>query len=98
VSGILLFFGIPIKPLIYFLYAGNLASYFLVLLPLSNIVTSIILLELAVVLCETVIIKYISTLEIDQEQFFSSLKWRYALLVSAIGNMSSYWVGEDLLA
>jgi hypothetical protein len=93
VTLILIFFDMSIKPVWLGLFVGNLTIYFVLFLPLFHAISSLLVVEGLIVLADGTLIKIISLFDTFQEEAFKGLKWRYAFLVAAIGNISSYYVG-----
>ena len=93
-SGILLFCGMAAVPTFFALLLGNVASYLGVLTPLAyHFETHVVLVEVAVVAVETIFIKLVSLVPLLQQDNFTGLKWRSALLAVMLGNASSYYIG-----
>jgi len=90
---LLMFFSMSIRPLFFALFFGNLAIYFVVFLPLLDSLPSLWMAEAFIVAADGIMIKVISMCEMFQEMEFEKLKWRYAFLVSMLGNSISYYVG-----
>lgn len=95
---LLLFAGLTGLRMLGALVVINVISYVLVLLPLLHGGVWIYLAELAVVLVEAALIKLASAFEVFQADSFVRLKWRYALLVSLLGNAFSYLAGRMVLS
>ena len=90
---LLLFFSMSIKPLFLALFFGNLVLYFVVFMPLLDLLPSVWIAEVSIVVADGVMIKVISLCEIFQEMDFKGLKWKYAFLIGMLGNSISYCVG-----
>jgi len=90
---LLLFFDMRIGPVFAALFAGNLALYFIVFLPLLDAAPSLWIPETVIVAIEGTFIKIISFYDTFQMDSFKSLKWKYAFIISAVGNIVSYYVG-----
>jgi hypothetical protein len=94
---LLLFAGLSGVPLLGALGAINAISYLLVLLPLLHVGVWVILAEAAVVPVEASLIKLVGCFEIFQGDRYGRLTWRYAFLVSLVGNAFSYGLGRTIL-
>ena len=93
VTLLLLFFNMSIKPLFFALFFGNMVLYFVVFLPLLDLLPNLWITEILIVIADCIMIKLISLFEMFQEIDFNGLKWKYAFLVSMLGNLISYYVG-----
>jgi hypothetical protein len=93
VTLLLLFFGLSVKPLFFALFFGNLALYFVAFLPLLDLMPSLWMAEVLIVAVEGIMIKVISKCEMFWEIDFKGLKWKFAFLISMLGNVMSYYVG-----
>jgi hypothetical protein len=93
VTLILLFWGIEPKPVYMALIVGNSAVYFLIFLPLVEFSSKIWIAEAVIVGLDAVLIKIITHYDIFCGDTFRLLKWRYAFIIAAIGNLVSYYVG-----
>lgn len=98
VTILLWFFDMSVKPVYFTFFIGNLTVFLLVFLPVIRSDVNWIAAEWIAVLCDSSAIKIISLFDLFQEATFKSLKWRYVLLVSVIGNIVSYYVGAILYA
>ena len=90
---ILLFFNLSPVPVFVALLIGNLGVYFGLFGPLLDETTNLLMLEMMIVVIEGTFIKFISLIEAFQLETFTKLKWKYAFLSAAIGNVVSYYVG-----
>jgi hypothetical protein len=90
---LLLFFNMSVKPLFLALFFGNLVLYFMVFLPLLDLLPSLWMAEALIVAADGIMIKAISLCEMFQEMDFKGLKWKYAFLIGMLGNSVSYYVG-----
>lgn len=95
-TGFLLFSGLAPIPTAGVLVIVNAGSYLGIALPLYEAAKSVWLVEVVVVLAETAIIKLLSLFGPFQQDTFTGLKWRYALLAALAGNACSYYVGTLL--
>ena len=93
VTLLLLFFNMSVKPLFLALFFGNLVLYFVVFLPLLDLLPSLWMTEILIVTADGIMIKLISLCEMFQEMYFKGLKWKYAFLIGMLGNSISYYVG-----
>ena len=93
VTLLLLFFSMSVKPLFLALFISNLIIYFVVFLPVLNLLPNLWMAEVLIVAADGIMIKVISLGEMFQEQDFKGLKWKYAFLISMLGNLISYYVG-----
>jgi len=73
------------------LFFGNLALYFVVFLPLLDLLPNLWMTEILIVAADGITIKLISLCEMFQEMDFKGLKWRYTFLVGMLGNSISYY-------
>jgi len=96
VTLLLLFFNMSVKPLFWALFFGNFVLYFVVFLPLLDLLPSLWMTEAFIVAADGTMIKALSLHEVFQENDFKVLKWRYALLIGALGNSLSYCVGAAM--
>jgi len=94
VTLLLMFFGMSLKPLFFALFFGNLAIYFVIFLPLLEILLNLWMVEILIVVADGIMIKVISMCEMFQESDFKGLKWKYALLIAMLGNSLSFYLGE----
>jgi hypothetical protein len=90
---LLLFFKMSVKPLFFALFFGNLVLYFVVFLPLLDLLPSVWMAEVLIVAADGIMIKVITLCEMFQEMDFKGLKWKYAFLIGMLGNSISYYVG-----
>lgn len=93
---LLLFWGIEPTPVYIGLIVGNLAIYFAVFLPLLERVSMIWLAEAVVVGFDAVLIKILMHYDTFCGDTFRPLKWRYAFIIAAVGNLVSYYVGVTM--
>ena len=94
---ILLFFDMSPKPVFFALYAGNLAAYFAVFLPLLDALSSLLIVEAIIVAVDGALIKLISLHDTFHLDTFIKLKWKYAFIAAGIGNLVSYSVGAVIV-
>jgi len=94
VTLLLLFFDMPVKPLFLALFFGNLAIYFVVFLPLLDLLPNLWMAEILIIVADGIMIKVISLCEMFQEMDFKGLKWKYAFLIGMLGNSISFYIGE----
>jgi hypothetical protein len=80
-------------PVFLILFAGNLGIYFVVFVPVLDAMISLLVAEMLIVGLEGTFIKLISLSEIFQLETFTQLKWKYAFIIAAVGNIVSYYVG-----
>ena len=97
VTLMLLFFNMPLKPLFFAVFLGNLAVYFALFLPLLDSSIDLWLLEALIVIVDGIMIKVISCFGVFQEADFKGLKWKWAFLAAILGNSVSYLIGAALL-
>ncbi|MFC1583013.1 hypothetical protein ACFL4W_05705 [Planctomycetota bacterium] len=93
VAGVLLAFRVFSPQLLVILYAMNVLFYALVFYPLIIYTEWVVVSEIVIVCIECLVIKGVSYVGPFQRENFSGLKWRYALLVSFAGNLSSFLLG-----
>jgi len=93
VTLLLLFFDMSVKPVFFALFFGNALLYFLVFLPLLEVLPSLWMSEVLIVAVDGILIKVISLCEMFWEMSFKGLKWKYAFLIGMLGNVMSYYVG-----
>jgi hypothetical protein len=93
VTLILLFWGTNPKPVYKVLIVGNLVIYFAAFLPLLDLTSRLWIAEAVIVGLDGIIIKIITGMETFQDDTFHPLRWGYAFLISAFGNVVSYYVG-----
>jgi hypothetical protein len=79
--------------LFFALFFGDLLLYFVVFLPLLDLMPSLWMAEVLIVAVEGIMIKVISQCEIFWEMDFKKLKWKFAFLIGMLGNVISYYVG-----
>ena len=80
-------------PVFLILFAGNICFYFAIFVPILGAITSLLVAEIAIVGIEGTFIKLISLSDIFQLETFTQLKWKYAFIIAAVGNIASYYVG-----
>jgi hypothetical protein len=97
-TGFLLFSGLTVAPTAIVLFLGNTISHVGIVLPLYELAKSVWLVEVVVLAAETALIKLLSLFGPFQQDTFTGLKWRYALLAALAGNACSYYVGTLLAA
>ncbi len=97
VTLLLLFFDMSVKPLFFALFFGNLVLYFVAFLPLLHSLPSLWMAEALIVAADGIMIKVVSLCEIFQGMDFKELKWKYAFLISMLGNSISYYVGAVMI-
>lgn len=90
---ILFFFDLSPKPIAAALFIGNLVIYFTLFRPFYERVDSFFVSEALIVVLDGILIKIISSNAAFQENTFKRLRWSFALMVAAIGNVVSYYVG-----
>ncbi len=90
---LLFFFHMSPVPVFLTLFAGNLGIYFVVFVPVLDANLSLLAAEMLIVGLEGTFIKLISLSEIFQLETFTLLKWKYAFIIAASGNIVSYYVG-----
>jgi len=96
---ILLFFAhMSPVPVFFALLAGNLGIYFVVFVPLLDAALSLLVAEMLIVGLEGTFVKLISSFEVFQLETFTQLKWKYAFIIAAVGNIVSYYVGAVMSA
>jgi hypothetical protein len=95
-TALLLFSGLSVVQMGFALFLINTASYLGIALPLYELAKSIWLVEIVVILAETALIKLLSLFGPFQQDTFTGLRWRYALLAALAGNACSYYVGTLL--
>jgi len=95
---LLFFFDMSPAPVFIALFIGNLTVYFAVFLPLLDAVSNLWVAEGLIVALDGVLIKAISRYELFQLETFTQLKWEYAFLIAAVGNIVSYYVGAVISA
>jgi hypothetical protein len=93
VTLILLFWGTDPKPVYKALIVGNLAIYFVVFLPLLDFTSKVWIAEGVIVGLDGLMIKMITLFETFQDDTFRPLRWGYAFLIAAVGNVVSFYVG-----
>lgn len=93
VTLVLLFWGTDPKPVYKALIIGNAVIYFVVFLPLLDFISRVWIAEAVIVGLDGLMIKVISVLETFQDDTFRPLRWGYAFLIAAVGNVVSYYVG-----
>jgi hypothetical protein len=98
VTLLLLFFDMSAKPLFFALFFGNLVLYFVLFMPLVDLLPNLWLAEVLIVAADGIMIKAISMFEMFQEPDFKGLKWIYAFLIGMLGNSLSYFVGAAMQA
>jgi hypothetical protein len=96
VTLLLLFFRMSVKQLFFALFFGNLVLYFVVFLPILNLLPSLWMAEILIVAADGIMIKVISLCEMFQEMDFKEVKWKYALLIATLGNSFSYCIGAAM--
>lgn len=89
----LFFLSMSPVPVFFALLAGNSAIYFTIFLPVLDANLSLPAAEALIVGLEGIFIKLISLSETFQLETFTSLKWKYAFIIAAFGNIVSYYVG-----
>ena len=97
VTLLLLFFDMSVKPLFLALFFGNVVIYFVVFLPLIHSLPSLLMAEALIGVADGIMIKGISLCEMFQGLNFKQLKWKYAFLISMLGNSISYYIGAVTL-
>ncbi|MBN2512826.1 MAG: hypothetical protein JXB18_07805 [Sedimentisphaerales bacterium] len=90
---VMMFFDLAPIPQFWRLLAANLGVYFLVFIPLLNLVSSLWISEIAIVSLDGVLIKLISLSDGLQGDMYRPIKWRYVFLFAAMGNSVSYAAG-----
>ena len=93
VTLILMFWGTEVKQVYAAVAIGNLIIYFAAFLPLLNITSSLWIAETTIVGLDGVLIKMITLCDIFRDDTFRPLRWGYAFLIAAVGNIVSYYVG-----
>lgn len=92
VTLVLLFWGTEPTPLYGAVAAGNLVIYFVAFRPLldsTNLTTA----ELVIVALDGVLIKILTRYDTFRDESFRPLKWPWAFVIAAVGNLVSYYVG-----
>ena len=95
-TGFLFFSDIAVVPMFLALVLGNAISYLGILLPLYETTKLVWLVEMVVVVAETLLIKGLSHIGLFQGDTFDGLRWRVAFLAAVAGNASSYYVATLL--
>lgn len=93
VTLVLLFWGTDPKPVYKALIVGNLVIYFVVFLPLLGFTSRLWIAEAVIVGLDGLLIKMITLFATFQDDTFRPLRWGYAFLIAAVGNVVSYYVG-----
>jgi hypothetical protein len=93
VTLILFFCHMAAVPTLIALFIGNLVMYFVIFAPLLSAIHNVWVAELLIIAVEGIFIKKISTIDTFQAEDFKGLKWQTAIIVSAVGNALSYYVG-----
>jgi hypothetical protein len=75
------------------LLGGQLVVYFVIFQPILSEADSLLVAEAVVVAADSAFIKLLSSFETFQTEDFKGLKWRTALICSAVGNALSYYIG-----
>lgn len=96
VTLILLFWGTDTKPVYVALFAGNMIVYFAVFLPFLEATSKLWIAEALIVAIDGVLIKVITIYDTFRLDTFRPLKWGYAFLIAAVGNVISYYVGAAM--
>jgi len=96
VTLILLFWGTDTKPVYVALFVGNMIVYFTVFLPLLNATSNLWIAEALIVVIDGVLIKVITIYDTFRLDTFRPLRWGYAFLIAAVGNVISYYVGAAM--
>jgi hypothetical protein len=94
VALILFCFDFALKPVWMALFVGNMIIYYMIFLPLLDAVSSLLIVEGLIVAADGILIKTVSLFDIFQQQTFKGLRWKYAFLIAAIGNIVSYYLGS----
>ena len=89
----LLFWGMEPKPIYIALYIANVIVYFTVFFPLVRAETNLWIAEAIVVAIDGVLIKMLTRYVTFRDATFRPLRWQYAFLIAAVGNLVSYYVG-----
>ena len=96
VTLILLFWGMETKPVYIAMYIGNLAVYFVLFLPLLEVELNLWIAEALVVAIDGVLIKVITFYDTFRQETFQPVRWGYAFVIAAIGNIVSYYIGAAM--
>jgi len=94
---ILCFCRMEIVPSFIAMFAGNLAIYFAIFLPVLSAVNNLLIAEATIVTIDGAFIKIISTFDSFQMEDFKGLKWRTAFICAIVGNALSYYVGAVII-
>jgi hypothetical protein len=89
---VLLFWGIEPVPLYLAAAIGNLVIYFTAFLPLLDS-TNMWISEAVVVALDALLIKLLVRYDTFRGDSFRPLKWPWAFVIAAVGNIVSYYVG-----
>lgn len=90
---LLLFWGIEPTPVYIALIVGNLVIYFAVFLPFFESTSILWMAEAVIVGFDAVLIKMITFYDTFCGDEFRPIKWRYTVVIAAVGNLVSYYVG-----
>jgi len=95
VTLVLLFWGMELKPVFGALVLANVAVYFVIFLPLFEVTSNLWVAEVAIVGLDGLLIKTITRFDVFRDDSFCPvrLRWGYAFIIAAIGNVVSYCVG-----
>jgi hypothetical protein len=86
-------FDMALKPVWFVLFFGNMIIYYMLFLPLMEAIPNLLLVEGLIVAADGVLIKMVSLFDAFQQHTFRRLQWKYALLIAAVSNVVSYYLG-----
>jgi hypothetical protein len=96
VTLVLLFWGMELKPVFGALVVANLAVYFLVFFPLFDATSNVWVAEVAIVGLDGLLIRMLTRFDVFRGDDFCPIRWGYAFVVAAVGNVMSYCVGAAM--
>lgn len=90
---VLMFWGTEPMPVYMIFIAGNVILYFAVFVPLLDATSSVWLSEAVIVGLDGMLIKMVTFFDSVRADTFRPLKWAYAFVIAAAGNILSYYIG-----
>ena len=84
------------EPVFGALVVANLAVYFLVFFPLFDATSNVWVAEVAIVGLDGLLIRMLTRFDVFRGDDFCPIRWGYAFVVAAVGNVMSYCVGAAM--
>lgn len=89
--------GMAPVPVVFAMCFFNMFTFGFMVYGIMEIISNVFVIEAMIITIEAVFIKIISIFDVFQWETFQGIRWRGAFIVSVLGNIASYFVGNVLI-